>query len=61
LTVATKVSASLKYEILYPEKGIFAIAGMAKKPIKIRALARFREVREGTAAAPEFRALAGRF
>jgi hypothetical protein len=31
----------LKYEILYPEKGILAIAGTAKKPIKIGGLAHF--------------------
>jgi hypothetical protein len=51
----------LKYEILYPKKGILAIAGTAKKPIKIRALAHFRGAREGTAIAPEIRALASRF
>jgi hypothetical protein len=31
----------LKYEILYPEKGILAIAGRAKKPIKIGASKHF--------------------
>jgi hypothetical protein len=61
LTVATEVSAGLKYEILYPKMGILAIAGTAKKPIKIRALAHFRGVRVGIASAPEFRASASRF
>jgi len=35
------MARGLKYEILYPEKGILAIAGTPEKPIKIGALVHF--------------------
>jgi hypothetical protein len=50
----------LKYDILYPEKAFLAIAGTAKKPIKIGALAHFRNVLEGFPSKAALRARTGR-